>query len=160
MSSTNNASIEEDFQEAESRGAQKFLALFTQAKSTITYIFSVLALNLLIGLAFQAEITVVTLLFLIVWIILNEFLSFSLTGRWTYQKHRQWFVIVQMLADFVSTLGIFLVFQLILDNVTKIWQQGGLNTSETVVIIFVVISFVISLFVIYSDIYETKVKAK
>ena len=144
----------------ESKTAKRFLEIFSQAKSFITYFFSTVPLALISPLPFQGEVILIVLLSLVLWVMINEFVLFVFEEGWTHKNHTRWFLTMEMLSIFITQLGLYLFFQLIFGNINVLFQQGVIDVGETVVLIIIIIIFVYAVFGIFYDIYNYDNKKK
>lgn len=134
-------------EEEEDNDDINILSTFRNGESVITYFFSNYIVAALLKLQFQLEITVIVIEVVILWLVVYTVLKrYILNNIWSLRKNPAWHQTIKKTAHFLASLGIFIIFQLILSNLDIIWKRGGINTIESAAIIYFLIVLSISLY--------------
>lgn len=116
-----------------------FLRLFDRAIDIVISFFSTFVLSIII-LNTEITFTVVIIMIesFILWIIVDNITRKWIVNRLEAKENRQWHAILLRVLDFTSIMGIFLVFQILLELLRRTWETSGMNIGESIVAIYVI----------------------
>lgn len=117
------------------------IQLWDRGMSMVILFFSRFVYDVLQKFGSRLELIVSVILFSCLWFVFDYIFRRYVVGIRAIRSNSQWKYVVFTIFDFISTLLMFLLAQLVLNGLIDVMQVGDLNLAESMTVIFVVILF-------------------
>ncbi len=117
------------------------IQLWDRGMSMVILFFSRFVYEVLIKFGSRLELVISVILFSSLWFIFDYVCRKYVVGIKAVRSNSQWKYVIFTIFDFVSTLLMFLLAQLVLNGLIEVMQVGNLNFAESMTVILVVILF-------------------
>lgn len=117
------------------------IQLWDRGLSMVILFFSRFVYEVLQKFGSRVELIASVILFSALWFVFDTLCRKYVIGVRAIRSNSQWKYVIFSLFDFMSTLLMFLLAQLVLNGLIEVMQVGDLNLCESITVIFLVILF-------------------
>lgn len=117
------------------------IQLFDKALSVFILFFSRFVYDVLQKFGSRVELIASVILFSALWFVFDSVCRKYVIGVRAIRSNSQWKYVVFGIFDFVGTLLMYLLAQLVLNGLLEVMQVGDLDLAESMTVVFLVILF-------------------